>query len=74
MATHVLSLMDLGNRALANPYYERILRLTAENLGGPMVTDTHRAYQYLETCAIETSEEGVVGEANLMIDLCGEAN
>jgi hypothetical protein len=64
----VTSLADLRYRAKTDERYARLLLVAAQNLGGGSQT-AEEAYRTLEVNAMETDEDGVVGEINFCRDL-----
>jgi hypothetical protein len=64
----VTSLMDLRNKASDNPLYAQLAILGAQNLGGD-IKNLNQAFDWLNTNAMETDEQGVVDEVNFMRDL-----
>jgi hypothetical protein len=64
----VHSLGELRSRAESDDNYRRLLCLSSANLGGPC-EGVEQCFQWLVANALETNEEGVVGEVNGCIDL-----
>lgn len=66
----VRSLMELLNKALSDAGYAKLIVCAAQNLGGSVKAgDIRGAHRVLEINAIETDEDGVVGEVNFCIPL-----
>jgi hypothetical protein len=49
---------------LHEPKYHNLAIDAAKNLGGWKIHDFDSAYAWLTTCAMETSEDGVIAEVN----------
>jgi hypothetical protein len=49
---------------LHDPKYHDLAISAAKNLGGWQITSFDKAYAWLTTCAMETSEDGVIDEVN----------
>jgi hypothetical protein len=64
----VSSLYDLFDKARTDTRYRELLMISANNLGGDCKTE-EQAQSWLRTNAMETDEEGVVGEINFCRDL-----
>ena len=64
----VSSLFDLKSKATDDPRYAKLAIVAANNLGGDTRT-LAGALRWLDLNAMETSEEGVVGEINFVRDL-----
>jgi hypothetical protein len=60
----VKSLYDLRVRAADDPAYLKLAIDAAKNLGGVDIVDLRSAMHWLDLNAMETDEEGVVGEVN----------
>lgn len=65
----ILSLAQLRTKALKDPNYRKLAILAAESLGGDPGEDLNKALDWLNTIAIESSEEGVIEEVNFCRDL-----
>lgn len=64
----VRSLGDLARLARTDPRYEKLAMTAASNLGSPALA-LEAALRYLANEAMETDEDGVVGEVNFCRDL-----
>lgn len=71
MAKHkkVRSIMELQSLAFDDPFYRKVALDTALNLGGDYGDTLDNAIQWLMTNAMETDEEGVVDEINMLISM-----
>ncbi len=68
LVSKVVSIGDLRRRAATDPLYLQLAMISANNLGGsPKNLDD--AINWLNTNAMETDEDGVVGEINFCRDL-----
>ena len=61
-------LNELRNLAESDPRYQELAMISASNLGGSP-KDLDGAMNWLFTNALETDEEGVIGEINFCRDL-----
>ena len=59
----IKSLLELNNLSRNGGFYHSLTLKVSGDLGGPDGS-FHKAMNYLETCAMETSEEQVVEEIN----------
>jgi len=64
----VVSIGDLRRRAATDPLYLQLAMISANNLGGSP-KNLVDAINWLNTNAMETDEDGVVGEINFCRDL-----
>ena len=66
----ITSLYELFYRATEDSNYLKLLKIASVNLGGPSIdADVTKHKRWLNTNALETSEEGVVDEINFVRDL-----
>lgn len=61
----VSSIAELRAKARGDPRYAALLLKSSANLGGPD-DDVEKAFNWLNLNALETDEEGVVGEINAL--------
>jgi len=64
----VVSIGDLRQKANKDPKYLQLAMISARNLGGTS-KNLDDAINWLNTNALETDEDGVVGEINFCRDL-----
>jgi len=65
--TPVISLADLAFKARRDSDYADLAARAAENLGGINIKTADAALRWLNLCADETDEDGVVAEINFCI-------
>lgn len=68
----VNSINELYALAQKDPRYLKLAQVSASNLGGNGSKDLNECIRWLNTNAMETNEEGVVGEINFCRE-CVEA-
>lgn len=68
VVSKVVSIGDLQCRATKDPRYLQLAMISARNLGGSP-KNLNDAIDWLNTNAMETDEDGVVGEINFCRDL-----
>lgn len=66
----VRSLAELRILSAQDARYKRLAIIAARNIGGEIKDDDREgALRWLELCAADTTESGVVGEVNFVRDL-----
>ncbi len=68
LVSKVVSIGDLRRRTADDPRYLQLAMISANNLGGSP-KNLADAINWLNTNAMETDEDGVVGEINFCRDL-----
>lgn len=64
----IRSLNELYNKARTDEKYKQLLLISSSNLGGT-AQDINGAFNWLQTNAMETDEQGVIEEVNFCRDL-----